>query len=141
MEMKYKLEIGLGLFLLLFFISTADPLPHPGAVLRRLPNLDTPASVQCIAAVLPVGARALFFSNPDGTLNYNAYNFLYTRAQYQLAPRIVDYRESASGDLAAYTWFLAQGLTPEALAQFAAQNDLRLLQTCDQTAVLTRARP
>ena len=134
--MKYKLEVGLIFFLLLFFISIDNPLVYVGGILRRIPDLQMPANYACIARTVPQTARVLFLSNPDGTVNWNLYNIWIAKAQYQLVPRVLAYTESAPVDLQAYPWFLANGMNPQAIDQMARQNQLQVVQTCDKITVL-----
>jgi hypothetical protein len=138
--MKYRVEVGLALFLLLFLFSLGDPLIYLGGLLRRAPALAKAADVQCLLQSVPAQASALFFSNPDGSLDWNAYNFIATRTQYELAPRPVAVVVDARADLAAYPYLLAYNLDPAALADLSAQANRRLLQTCGKTAVLGPAR-
>lgn len=136
--MKKRVEIGLILFLLLFFVSIDDPMVHMGDILRRIPKLEKPAQYACIAELISENQAALFFSNPDGTLNWNTYNFQYSRAQYGLVPRVIKYIEAGAVDWDGFQWFLVQGMQPDSIAQTASQHGLSVVQTCNKMTVLAR---
>jgi hypothetical protein len=135
---KNKIEIGLILFLVLFFISIDDPMVYPGAILRRMPTLEKPAKHVCVAEVIPKDARVLFFSNSDGSLHFNTYNVQYTQAQYELVPRVIQYLEGGRLNWEEYSWFLAIGLEASQIKQTADQHNLRVVQVCDKLTLLGR---
>jgi hypothetical protein len=138
--MKYRLEIGLIFFLALFFISIDDPLIYVGGIHRRIPDLRTPAQYGCIAGSMPDTARVLFLSNPDGALDWNTYNFLFTKSQYFLVPRVMTYTESGStGILREFKWFLAANMDAQALDAMVRQNKLQIVKSCDKITVLKSA--
>jgi hypothetical protein len=135
--MKYRLEIGLIFFLLLFFISIDDPFVYIGGIQRRIPDLRTPPQYDCIASSVPETAQVLVLSNPDGTLDWNTYNFMFTKSQYFLAPRILTYREfSSTGMLGKFKWFLATNLETQALELLTHQSGLQIVKSCDKITVL-----
>lgn len=138
--MKYRLEIGLIGFLLLFFISIDDPLIYIGGIQRRIPDLRTPAQYNCAASSVPETSRVLVLSNPDGTLDWNTYNFVFTKSQYFLVPRVMTYREfSSTGLLGEFKWFLAINLDGQALDPMLRQNKLEVVKACDKITVLKSA--
>jgi hypothetical protein len=138
--MKYRLEIGLIFFLLLFFISIDDPLIYLGGIQRRIPDLQTPVQYRCIASSVPEAAQVLVLSKPDGTLDWNTYNSMFTKTQYFLVPRVMTYREfSSSGLLGEFKWFLAINLDGQALEPTIRQNRLEVVQACDKLTVLKSA--
>jgi len=136
--MKVRVELGLAFFLLLFLISIGDPLVYKGGILRRIPSLEMSAGVQCLTQSLPADARALFFSNSDGTLDWNAYNFMATRTQYELAPRVIAVVTSGRAVMDDYPYLLAYQLDAAALAQISSRYQRQVLQTCGNTTVLGR---
>ena len=123
--MKYRVEVGLALFMLLFLLSLGDPVVHIGDLLRRIPEL-------------PADAHALYFSRSDGTLDWNAYNFAATHTQYDLAPRVVEVHPNGSVDLKSFKWLLAYQMDAGSLAQVTAENNLRVVQTCYKIVILAR---
>ena len=137
--MKNRVGIALLFLLFVFFVSIDDPMLHLGSLLKRIPKLDQPAESVCIRQVLPEDARILFFSRTDGTVNWNANNFVITRNLYNLAPRIVEYREHSPVDMQEFSWFLAYNLEGDATEQVAHEFHLQVLQTCGNIAVLGRA--
>ena len=137
--MKYKVEIGLLFFLLLFFVSIGDPILRIGGIMRRVPLLEKQEQYRCMAGLIPENARVLYFSNPDGTLHWNTYNFQFTRIQYELVPRVIQYSDTGRVDLGAYQWFLTQGMEQGQLEEFTQQHQLRVLQTCAKVTVLARS--
>ncbi len=137
--MKNRVEISLLFLLFLFLISIDDPILHLGSLLKRIPKLDLPAQSVCIRQVLPEDARILFFSQTDGTVNWNATNFVITRNLYNLVPRVVEYQEHSPVDMQEYKWFLAYRLEADALNQVVREYHLQVLQTCDNITVLGRA--
>lgn len=136
--MKYKVEIGLVFFLLLFFVSIDDPMVRIGGILRRIPDLEKPEQYRCVAGLVPENAQVLFFSSSDGSLHWNTYNYQFTRAQYELVPRVIYYHETGPVNLEAYQWFLVQGLEPETIELLSQQHQLRIIQTCGKVTVLAR---
>jgi len=137
--MKNRVGISLIFFLFLFFASLGDPIVHLGSLLKRIPNLDPSAQVVCVRKALPDVATILFFSQTDYTVNWNAYNFVFTRDQYYLVPRVLEYREAGPVDMKAYNWYLAYRLDAGAIDQIARENHLQILQTCGNITVLSRA--
>jgi hypothetical protein len=136
--LKNKVEIGLILFLVLFFISIDDPLVYIGGLVRRVPDLQKPAQHACVAKLVPENSKVLFFSNPDGTLHWNTYNIQVTKAQYELVPRIIQYIEGGRVNWDEYSWFLVQGLEAGLVEQTASQHQLRVIQVCGNLTVLGR---
>ncbi len=138
--MKYRVEAGLICFLLLVLISIGDPMVYVGGLLRRLPNLEPAEEMKCLAQTLPVDARALLFSLPDGTLDWNAHNFILTRLQYQLAPRVIIGIPSGPAAPEKYPYWLAYRLDAQSIAQMSGQTGRAVLQTCAGVTVLGPAR-
>lgn len=138
--MKYRVELGLVFFLLLFLISIGDPLIHVGALLRRLPSLEKSPKVQCLTQVVPAGARALFLSNIDGTVDWNAYNFIATRTQYDLAPRVVVVVTVGRAVVDQFPYLLAYKMDSDVLAQVSSRYQRPKLQTCDNITVFGPSR-
>jgi hypothetical protein len=137
--MKYRFEIGLIFFLLLFFISLGDPIVHIGAIRRRIPDLQTPNPYACIVDSVPEATQVLMFSNPDGTLDWHNYDFLltFTKIQYSLVPRVVTFKEvNATGVLGEFKWFLAIGMDNQALESMTRQSGLQAVKSCDKITVL-----
>ncbi|MDD1749131.1 MAG: hypothetical protein LUO89_04575 [Methanothrix sp.] len=136
--MKNRVEISLLILLFVFFISIEDPILHLGYLLKKIPTLEQPAESICIRQVLPEDARILFFSRTDGTVNWNATNFLISRSLYNLVPRMVEYREHSPVDMQEFKWFLAYDLEADAVDQIVREYHLQVLQTCNNMTVLGR---
>lgn len=138
--MKYRLEIGLILFLALFFISINDPFVYIGNIQKASPDLRTPAQYECIASSVPETAQILVFSRSDGTFDWSTYNFLFTRSQYFLVPRVMNYTEiSSTGMFGKYKWFLAIRMDAQALDPIIRQSGLQVVKSCDTITVLKSA--
>jgi hypothetical protein len=134
--MKHKLEVGLIFFLLLFLISINDPLVYIGGLIRRIPDLQTSPQFVCLAKAIPEQAHVLFASHTDGTLDWNAYNFSFSRTMYNLVPRVLAYKESNNFDVRDYAWLITTHLDPSAIDQMAHQYHLEVVQTCGTMTVL-----
>ncbi len=70
-------------------------------------------------------------------MDWNAYNFLFSKAQYELVPRILSYSETTSLDMGEYRWLIALKMEPLAVDQLAKQHGLQIVQTCDNMTILT----
>jgi hypothetical protein len=137
--MKNKLEVGLIFFLLLFLVSINDPLIYIGGLIRRIPDLQTPQQYVCLANAIPEKSHVLFASNVDGTLNWNTYNFSFSRTMYYLVPRVLAYKESNNFDVSDYSWLITTHIDPPAIDQMARQYHLEVVQTCGTMTVLKSA--
>lgn len=137
--MKYKLEIGLLCFLALFLFSINDPIIYFGGLIRRIPDLHDPSQYACAAQIIPENTVALFFSNSDGTLDWNTYNYYFSKSLYYLEPRALAYQEYNNFDLNEYQWLLAVHMDAQSVDQMAAKYHLQVVQNCDGLVVLSHA--
>ena len=127
------------LLLIVVFVSSLEvsKLNIPALFQRKL-NLVENGVYTCLSHALPEDALAIFFSKPDGTLDYARYGEQFGFTQYELVPRLLVAVRVAPMNLEEYTWYVAFSLPAEEMNTFKQQLSVEVVQSCDEYVVLKR---
>lgn len=139
--MNLRKQIGLAAILVILLLSIDSPVISPAEVRARTLAITLEEDLACLSKALPKDAVALFFTDVDGTLDFQKGNDLhqYYRAQYQLAPRLIAAFPRASRvQIAEYDWLIGYSLTEDELAEVLAWKSVSMVRKCKRETVLRR---
>jgi hypothetical protein len=143
--MTNQTRIGLALLLIIFVFSAGNLNINLKTALAKKADYQAPDEYRCLQKNLPADQNALYFSKPDGTLDWDHLSSPYYRAQYYLAPRLVSaiaQDARAKVDFGAYHWFIAQGINQETLGALEQTQALKMVAVCgDRTILQRQTRP
>jgi hypothetical protein len=127
------------LFLLFIFLSSLEisKINIPILFQRRL-SIEENGLYDCLGSALPEDATILFFSQPDGTLDFTRYSKEYTYAEYELVPRILVAYHGEPVRLDEYPWLIAFHLPADEIEAILRRYSFDIVIDCEQTAVLRR---
>ena len=138
--MQKRIKVAYIFVLTIFFLSIDTPVIDLKGMLTRHLTTAVPQQIVCFQKEIPVDQDVLFFSNVDGTTDWNNLVKTYYQIQYWMVPRIIHAYKDGKIDLKQYNWFIAYDLSPEDLNHFLQQNGLVFVRTCDSGAIVMRIR-
>ncbi len=109
-------------------------------ILFRRQFVEDKGAYQCYREVIPDHSHILFFSNPDGTLDFDKYMGDYYSTEYELVPRIVEAIKSGSVKMDQYQWFIGLNIPLGEIDAVVKQNHLEIIQNCDNGTVMKRVQ-
>jgi hypothetical protein len=128
------------LALLVVVLASMDFPPFKlSQVLGRSLNLNRARTFDCLDAVIPGRANALFVVNPTHPPSYNTLATYY-RAQFVLAPRLVALADAANleAEMAPYDWLIETSTQGQPLEELNARFQLSVVKDCEDFFVLEK---